>query len=119
MLKTKKEGRSLASHGLESWLSKHELRQHKYMGGDTGFIEVIQVYDSIKGKPRFYIHNYHAYSHVSSFSEWSTLEFAIEAYMSTGGLTLNIARSMYMQLAGFIQMTDCQPGESPWFYETE
>jgi hypothetical protein len=125
MAKTKKKVSSpeishvtLVNQGSWTWLSKYEIIRHRRFAGDTGFIEVIEVKNPPPDKGRFFIHDYHGYAEVSSFSEWKTLDNALHAFDRTSGLVLYIARKMYIELGGFIQMTDCKPKEDPWFYET-
>ena len=119
MRKTKKKvAGSKIGHGSESWPSKYDIVQHKYMAGDVGFIEVLEVEDQNKYTSRFFLHNYDARSQTSAFSEWKSLENAMKAFKQTCGFVLYHARKMYIELPGFMEMTDCPRKKDPWFYET-
>ena len=119
MAKIKKKIRgSKISHGSESQISKYKLIQHERMAGETGFVEVIQVKNPPKDHGKFFIHKYNASYQTSSFSRWENLGDALNAFNQTSGLTLNLARRMYLILEGYVGITDCKPKEDPWFYET-
>ena len=102
----------------KSWKSKYKLVRHKHLGDKSGFIEMLEVRNPPAGKGRFFIHEYHARSQTSAFSEWTTLKNALNAFEQTGGFVLFYARKLYLQLRGHGNMTDCKPQEDPWFYET-
>ena len=109
---------SKISHGSKSWLSKFKLIRREYLAGENGFVEVIEVINPPNDQGRFFIHKYNASYQTSSFSRWENFGDALNAFNQTSGLTLNLARRIYMILEGFVEMTDCKQGEDPWFYQT-
>ena len=105
-------------HGSESWPTKYDIIQHKYMAGEDGFVEVLEIKDPPKGCGSFILHHYNRNCQSSSFSEWKSLRNVLDVFEATSGLTLSFARKHYITFAGFDCMTDCKQGEDPWFYQT-
>jgi hypothetical protein len=109
------------SHGGYGRYSRYNIEQHKYAGGGPGegggwsYIEVLEVKDPPDGRRGFILHE--AGSHLdggSMFSEWQTLEDAINAYEQTWG-KYSTREDLLPTLNGYIRTVHCG-ALSAWFY---
>jgi hypothetical protein len=102
--------RSNTGHGGYGRYSRYQITQHKYAGGGhpgAGFYaEVLEIHDPPDDRCGFVIYEHHSNTTSEShFSEWETLEDAINAFRK-----LDIC-----SLPGLKRVVACGP-LTPWFY---
>lgn len=98
-------------HGGYGMYSRYDVTQHKYAGGQFGYIEVLEIKYPPEERCGFVIHERHCGN--SRFSEWDSLEKAKKAYekhWGSGATEENLSK-----LEGFKRFVPC--GKlTPWFY---
>lgn len=98
-------------HGGFGQYTRYDIVQHKYAGGGSGFIEVLEVKDPPDGYWGIVINEFS--SRRSVFTEWETIEDACAAF-DKFWCSYNTAKE-FPGLKGFKRSVSC--GElTPWFY---
>ncbi len=100
------------SHGAYGRYTRYDMIQHKYAGGGTGFIEVLEIRNAPDNRCSFVIYQYHRYGK-SEFTEWETLEDAKMAWEKYWGSHDNTVH--FPEAKGFKRWIDCG-ALTPWFY---
>lgn len=110
-------GRVNVPHGGYGRYTRYDIVQHKYAGGgpDCGgwaYIEVLEIKDAPDGRKEFVIHQCDS-SKGSFFSEWQTLDDAINAFEKMFGAV--DAHEEFPKRKGFLRFVNCGT-LTPWFY---
>ena len=97
------------AHGPHWWPTPYKGVQHKYAGGDEGFIELLEIFDPPKDKSGFVI-LWHDMGK-SKVISWKSLEDA-----QKGWTHIMAARMAFCSaLPGFVSMEDSEDGYT-WFF---
>jgi hypothetical protein len=102
--------RSNVSHGGLGRYTRYDITQHKYAGGGSGYIEVLEIKHPPDHRCGIVIHEHCGYSG-SVFIEWETLADAEKAFESFWSSRDN----NFAELEGFLRRVSCK-GLCPWFY---
>lgn len=107
------------AHGGYGRYTRYDITQHKYAGGGHpgfgGFIEVLEIKNPPENRQGIVIYDFHESngSCESFFTEWETLESALEAFEKCWGS--RDAEKKLAALPGFKRSVTCGV-LSPWFY---
>lgn len=96
------------THGGYGRYTRFDIKQHKYAGGGSGYIEAIEIKDAPEGHHPFLIHEYN--SGRSKFWEIKTVERLKEIWERWWG-----SNDRDVKTEGVIRFVDCSY-VSPWFY---
>jgi hypothetical protein len=106
------ETQRIISHGGCGCATRFDVVQHRYAGGGPGFIEVLEIKDPPDNREMFVVYDYNCQKG-SSFTEWSTLEYALSAWDHI--LQIRMMNTELKDLPGFIRFVKCD-ALTPWFY---
>lgn len=104
--------RVLISHGGYGGFTRYDVVQHKYGGGGSGFIEVLEIRNPPEDRCGIVMYEYNSYGG-SFFTEWTSLEKAVAAWEK--GWKNRHREEELPQLPGFIRLVRCN-ALTPWFY---
>ena len=104
-------GRVAVGHGGYSQYTRYNITQHKYAAGGQAYIEVLEIKNPPDGRCGIVINEYH--NGDSVFTEWHTLEHALEAYEKGWGSWKT--DKVFPTLKGFVRRVICNV-LTPWFY---
>lgn len=106
------------NHGGYGTETRFDITQHKYAGGGNsscgGYIEVLEIKEPPDGRHGIIIHEWNT-TMGHSFSEWKTLQDAIDAFNSFWGWNPRTIKVGLSKLHGFIRYVECG-NRKPWFY---
>ena len=100
------------SHGGYGRYSRYKIEQHKYAGGRSGFIEVVEIKNPLEKMCPFIIYEYNSH-YGSCFSEWEDSDSAKRAFEKNWGS--NNWHEGIAKISGFKRLVKCGP-LTPWFY---
>lgn len=99
-------------HGSYGAPTRFEMIQHKYAGGGSGFIEVLEIKNPPDGRWGFVLYE-RLDAHHKSFSEWETIDDAKNTFKKHWGSS--DSNEKYKKLKGFKRIVNCGL-MTPWFY---
>jgi len=105
-------GRVMIAHGGFGMYTRYDIVQHKYGGGGSGFIEVLEIRNPPEGKCGFVVHHYANHSG-SDFFEFDTVKNAVSAWRKCWAA--NDRHEKISKQKGFLRMVRCGI-MTPWFY---
>lgn len=105
-------GRVEVEHGAYGMCSRYDVTQHKYAGGGSGFIEVLEIKNPPDGRWGFVINERPGYKD-AVFTEWETLTDACGAFEKFWGSARS--EEEFPKLPGFKRLVVCG-ALTPWFY---
>lgn len=106
-------GRVNVQHGSYGRYTRYDVVQHKYAGGRSGFLEMLEIKNPPDNHCGYVIYEDQGF-HGSFFTEWESVEAACAAYQKywSGGSEL---RKQLSAQPGFKRLVEC--GRlMPWFY---
>lgn len=102
----------LVGHGGYGMYTRFDIVQHKYAGGQSGYIEALEIKDAPDGRCGFVVHDYAGMAGCR-FYEFDSLDSANAAFEKSWGAC---DRDKELQdCPGFKRRIDCGP-RLPWFY---
>ena len=104
------------SHGSYGRYTRFDIHQHKYAGGGSGFIEVLEIKNPPEERCGIVIYEYTSETG-DIFSEWETLENACSAFEKHWGGGPRVTAKEFLKLPGFKRRVACAV-LTPWFYAT-
>lgn len=102
------------AHGGYGQYSRYDIAQHKYAGGGTGFIEVLEIRNAPDGRHSVVVHEYTSNTGYI-FTEFELLEQAVSAFERFWSGGPNRTSQEFPKVPGFIRRIVCGPA-TPWFY---
>lgn len=102
----------VVSHGGFGVYTRFQIFQHKYAGGQGGYVELLEISDPPDGRCGIVIHRYDA-SNGSDFFEYRSLEEALSAWDACWNSPKGF--SLAEEQAGFLRRVRCTFWK-PWFY---
>jgi hypothetical protein len=110
-------GRVNVGHGGYGRYTRYDITQYKYAGGGNpgsgGFIEVLEIKNPPEGRWGIVIYEYNSHGG-SVFSEWETLEDAINAFENCWGGSIE-SKEKFLTMPGLKRRVVCE-ALTPWFY---
>jgi len=100
-------------HGGFAMYTRYDVAQHKYAGGGSGFIEVLEIKNPPDGRVGCVVHEYNGYVG-SVFTEFETVELACAAFGKFWSDPRS-TRDGFPTLPGFKRYVSCG-SLIPWFY---
>lgn len=105
-------GRVNIEHGGYGRYTRYDITQHKYAGGGSGYIEVLEIKNPPDGRFGIVINECPGYKD-SVFTEWETLADACAAFEQFWGSSRTEVE--FPKLPGFKRSVTCG-ALTPWFY---
>jgi hypothetical protein len=108
-------GRVNVAHGGYGQYTRYDIKQHKYAGGGSGFIEALEIKNPPDSRWGIVINErvFGGNPSRSVFSEWETLENACDAF--EGNWSSRHTAENFPKLSGFKRLVVCGL-LTPWFY---
>jgi hypothetical protein len=97
--------------GISNYASRYAIHRHRYAGGGSGYIELLEIRDAPDGRHSIVLNSRPAWDR-RSFTEWQTVEDGIRAFERSFNYREEEAR--LETLPGFLRHVDCGMLQ-PWF----